>query len=93
MTFFPIEDEAELTQLRALLSPFMQHVRKCGEMNGNYRLADARGRIIDDIINTASSDVDPDLIDGLSRVMVRPENQTLNAEHKLLRGINRRWIV
>ena len=92
MVFFPIEDEAELRQLRALLSPFMQNVRKCGEFNGyNSRESRAaRERIIDDIINMASSDVNTDLIDGLSRVMVRPENQTLNAEHKLLRGINRR---
>ena len=92
MVFFPIEDEAELTRLRALLSPFMQNVRKRGEFKGDYsrQSREARERIIDDIINTASSDVDQELIDGLSRVMIRSENETLNAEHNLLRGINRR---
>ena len=91
MVFFPIEDEAELTRLRALLSPFMQNVRKCGEVKGNSTQSEeARERIIDDIINTASSDVDQELIDGLSRVMIRPENRTLHKEHNLLRAINRR---
>ena len=82
LTFFPIEDDAELTQLRALLSPFMNNVRKCTEFNGDYR--DTAGK--DDIINTASSAVDQELIDRLGRVMIRTDNGTLNLEHDRLRA-------
>ena len=84
LTFFPIEDDADLTRLRALLSPFMNNVRKCTEFNGDYR--DTAGR--DDIINTASSAVDQELIDRLSRVMNRTESETIKLEHNQLRGMN-----
>ena len=83
LAFFPVEDEAELTRMRALLSPFMKNVRKCGEMNRK-----GRARIVNDITNTASSDVDQELIDRLNRVMNRAENGTLNLEHNALRAMN-----
>ena len=85
LTFFPIEDEGELKRLRALLSPFMKNVQKCAVFNG---LSAGRERIMNDITNAASSDVDPKLLDGLNRVMIRPENETINAEHDRLRAMN-----
>ena len=88
LTFFPVEDDAELTRLRALLSPFMRNVRKCGEFNGGVLDNTERERIANDIINTASSDVDQELIDRLGRVMIRAENGTINAEHDRLRAMN-----
>ena len=88
MTFFPIEDEIELARLRVLLSPFMKNVQKCGEYNGDDEDDAGRGRIITDIINTASSDVDQELLDRLNRVMLRPGNRTLNSEHDALRALN-----
>ena len=87
LTFFPIEDKDELERLRALLSPFMKNVQKCGVFNGS-RYAAGRERIMNDIIKTASSDVNKRLLDGLNRVMIRPENETINAEHDRLRAMN-----
>ena len=86
LTFFPIEDGVELTRLRAVLSPFMLNVRKFGEYNGID--GTERVRICDDIINTASSDVDQELIDRLNRVMIRPDNEKINLEHDRLRAMN-----
>ena len=57
----------------------------CVEYNG---IDDEKEAIIDDIINTASSDVDQELLDQLNRVMIRPENRTLNMEHTGLRTMN-----
>lgn len=90
LTFFPIENEAELAQLRALLLPFEYNVRKCGEFNGENRVE--KERIVNDIINTASSTVDEELVNRLNRVMIRPENGTINLEHKRLQGINLRLV-
>ena len=39
---------------------------------------DERQLIMNNIIDTASSDVDQELIDQLSRVMIRAENETIN---------------
>ena len=66
----------------------MQSVRKCGEFNGDRDDSAGRARIVNAIINTASSDVDQELIDRLSRVMIRPENETINLEHDRLRAMN-----
>ena len=91
LTFFPIEDEAELIQLRDLLSPFLQNVRKCGKYDGNVDYE--RRRICGDIINAASSAVDTELVDRLNQVMIRGENGTINLEHDRLRGMNVRLFV
>lgn len=91
LTFNPIENESELRQLRALLSPFMQNVGKCGEYN---RLNPSeRECIVNDIIDTASSTVHNQLINRLNRVMNRTENETLNLEHNALRGMNIRCVL
>ena len=68
----------------------MQNVQKCGEFDGDMFDDIGRERICDDIINTASSDVDQELLDRLNRVMIRAENETLNLEHNALRGMDRR---
>ena len=89
MTFFPIEEEVELIQLRALLSPFMKNVRKCVELNGGNH--NERERICTAIINTASSQVDNELINRLNRVMIGADNRTINLEHDRLRAMNIRF--
>ena len=66
----------------------MKNVRKCGEFNGQWDDTTGRARIINDIINTASSDVDQELIDRLNRVMIRPDNEKINLEHDRLRAMN-----
>ena len=63
----------------------MNNVRKCAEFNGDYA---GRQRIVNDIINTASSAVNQELIDRLNQVMIRAENGTINAEHDRLRAMN-----
>ena len=86
LTFFPIEDVAELTELRALMSPFMNNVAKCGEYSGNDD--DERENIVNELIRTASSTINQELVDRLNQAMIRPENRTLNVEHDRLRAMN-----
>ena len=69
------------------MSPFMRNVRKCGKFNGHWNDHAERSLIVNDIINTASSNVDQELIDRLNRMMIRAENRTLNMEHDALRAM------
>ena len=90
LTFFPIEDDDELARLRALLSPFLRNVQKCGEIqsrNNNDHVDQIKKRLtVNAIINTASGTIE--LVDRLNRVMIRAESETINLEHNQLRAMN-----
>ena len=78
ITFFPIEDHIELTRLRRMLSPFMNNVRKC--FVNQDPGANERETICDAVINSASSNVDPNLLIELNRLT------SLNQQNDLVLG-------
>ena len=86
--FFPIKSNFELARLRSLMSPFMVNIQKC--FNFTEHDGAVRERIVDGVINSIDQIVDPELLDGLNQIMMRPGNITLCHEHDALRQISLR---
>ena len=86
---YPIEDPAELTRLRSLMSPFMINIQKCfTTKNLNYQ---QQARIHYEILDSISPVVDPELLNGLNQIIGQPENRTLDLEQRALRQISIRY--
>ena len=82
----PIENNTELTKLRSLMSSFMINIQKCFD---SKELSQTKiKQICDDVINTTSPVVDPELLNCLNQIFARPENRTLGLEHDLVRQIS-----
>ena len=88
--FYPIEDPAELTRLRSLMTPFMLNIQKCFTTTNLDQ--QQRARICDEILNSISPVVDPELLNGLNQIIGQPENRTLGLEQSALRQISLRYI-
>ena len=87
LSFFPIENTEELKKLRSLMTPFMKNISSCYETKeiGKKR----RKRICKDIINTASSHVNPELKKKLDDVIFQIEsNNTLKLQQEDLQNIS-----
>jgi hypothetical protein len=61
------------------LPPFLKAIQKCTD-----EIPENRRRICDEVINTASSNVDNQLMNELNGLMRRPDQRTLNAQHNVL---------
>lgn len=83
MIFYPIEDGQTLKAMRALLSPFLQTIRKCHDAKKHEVKS-----IFDVIVKTASNDVDPELLDRLNLLMNGSSQSELRKEHELLKKMN-----
>ena len=87
ITFFPIEDEKKLEELRKLKSPFMMNISKCFE-TGKIE-EDEMKKICEEIVKTASSYVDPRLQAKLKHVIFQDgSNETLKNQHEALAKFN-----
>ena len=89
LTFFPIENPSALTRLRSLLSPFMKNIQNCYQ-DGEIRRPE-RSHICEDVINTASSWVNPELKNELNQLICQPSNNSLKLEHRALENFNIRF--
>ena len=87
--FFPIETTSELRRLRQLLSPFLKSIQKC--FTNKQLTIEERRAIYDEIINTASSTLDPLLINSLARFSNPANPDTVSMEHQAFRRINLRY--
>lgn len=85
ISFFPIEHHDVFTRLRELLSPFMKNIQKC--YTNQYIDGRERGIICDEIINSASSIVNPTLLSRLNRLINQQQNE-LSLEHQRQRQLN-----
>ena len=91
--FFPIENVTELARLRSLMSPFMTNIQKCFDVRNHSTIlkenvVDQKERIADDVINSVSSFVEPELLNGLNRIIAKPRNRTLGLEQNALRQMS-----
>ena len=68
LTFYPVEENSMLQRLRQKLSPFLKAIQKCST-NTESNQAE-RENICDEVINTASSNVDNRLRIELNEVVV-----------------------
>ena len=98
LTFYPIEDPTALDEMRDLMSPFMRAIKKCTKLSiklsmSSFAVKDEREAVFDEIIRTASSDVDQKLLDKLHAVMARPGQKHVKGEHELLKNMNMRKCV
>ena len=93
--FYPVEDQAELARLRSLMSPFMISIQKCFSQTGvnlDQHPNQQKEQIFDDVINSISPIVDPELLNGLNQIIAQPENSTIGLEQGALRQISRRYF-
>ena len=90
--FYPIEDQAELARLRSLMSPFMISIQKCFSTTEYQDPNQQKEQIFDDVINSISPIVDPELLNGLNQIIAQPENSTIGLEQGALRQISRRYF-
>ena len=81
--FYPIENQLDLTRLRSLMSPFMIKIQECFSTTSLDR--HQKEEICDNLINSVSSFVDQDFVNGLNQVIAEPGNRTLGLEHDALR--------
>lgn len=92
LIFYPIEDAELLAKLRVKLSPFMRAVQDCSKLclyrPSHWDPRESYEMIVDSVINTASSDVDPELLAQLTLLMETLDHDELNREHKLLENMN-----
>ena len=86
ITFFPIENQNELTRLRRLLSPFMESVRKC--YVNEYIGPRQRETLCDAVINSVSSTVDPNLLVELNRLINLSQHNELVLGHQQQRQLS-----
>ena len=92
LCFFPIENHQELTRLQTLLSPFMRNIQKCFVTKSPNIWQ--RRTICENIVNSASSVVDPNLRNELNRLINQPQNelslghkQQLQLDHRLAESL------
>ena len=84
--FMPIEEASELARLRSFMSPFMINIQKCFD---SKELSQTEiKQICDDVINSISPFVDPELLNCLNQILTRPESRTLGLEHGAFRQIS-----
>ena len=88
--FYPIEDQAELGRLRSFISRFMSNIQKCFPTKTLSQ--HQTQQICDDVINSISPFVDPELLNGLNQIIAQPENRTLGLEQGALRQISLRYF-
>ena len=88
--FYPVEDQAELARLRSLMSPFMINIQKC--FSTTHLDRQQRSRFCNDVIDSISPVVNPELSNGLNQIIAKPENRTLCLEQSALRQISLRYI-
>ena len=87
LSFFPIENTEELKKLRSLMTPFMKNICRCYETKKIEKKE--RKRICDDIINTASSYVNPELKKKLDHVIFElGSNKTLKLQQEDFENIS-----
>ena len=87
LSFFPIENTEELKKLRSLMTPFMKNISRCYETK--HIDGEEKKRICKDIINTASSYVNPELKKKLDDVIFQIEsNNTLKLQQEDLQNIS-----
>ena len=88
--FYPGEDQAELTRLRSFMSSFMINIQKCFSTPNLDK--QQRVQICDEILNSISPVVDPELLNGLNQIIGQPENRTLGLEQNALHQISLRYF-
>ena len=88
--FYPIEDQAEIARLRSSMSPLMISIQKCFSPKSLFQVQ--REQICDDVINSISPVVDPELLNGLNQIITQVENETLGLERDALRQISLRYF-
>ena len=72
------------------MSPFMIKIQKCFTTTNLDQ--QERVRICDEILNSISPVVDPELLNGLNQIIGQPENRTLDLEQRALRQISIRYF-
>ena len=86
LTFYPIEDDTMVQRLRQRLSTFLRAIQKCS-LSMDYD-GITKELICDEIINTASSDVDNQLKNDLNDLMRQHDQQALHEQHNALIDVN-----
>ena len=93
LTFYPIEHDQELKQLRSKLPPYLEYVRKTFRNSFSIPFCERKTEAVcDDIIRTASSKVNLDLTIQIDSVLAQEPQNTLLKEHQALKQISIRSV-
>ena len=90
LTHFPIENDNELKKLRDLLPQFLKNVQRC--YSAGVLSQDEKIQLCNDILNTITSNIKPELVNAIFQCVSRPENRTLDLERNALQQMSLRLV-